>query len=233
MIETILSDIPQNDWVLIEKKSLEVLPRLLRLTWHSNKGYVPNPPNDGFEEQKIFQKDYPPEQPYFRDIFQPSSGRFSLLERKPIAYFSCDIGVCFLETQFFEKGETNSTTKRKDLSFDHWWSFLRGESNPCPDFYGYPLTYRLLPTARIFDITRNSSPFFNSLARGLGKHSSSELFDEIYSKDEKHYPLTQKISEAVYWQGFNGLLYRSVRCDNTNILPWNLVLFERSIVEKW
>lgn len=211
------------DWQEIERVSLTISPRFAKMGWWNNKYYKINPPNDGAVMQ--VGEDGRREIPYERNFFWPTAGRFGLGE-KAVAYFSNDFAVNCCETI--------EQYRQRDMTWQELSDYLKGGDAPNPYLYGYPLSIRIQPTAKIFDLLNDSFPFFDSLAKQFGWSNKMQfLSDAILSKDKSVYPITQEIALAVHARGFDGLSYKSVRAPSDVVLPSrNLVIFNSSIVIK-
>lgn len=188
--------------------------------WWNTKFYKNNPPNDGSKTQITLHGES--EIPWDRNPFSTKNARFSLKE-KPTAYFSSDFTIICCETIELLRRNFFSSWQ------EHLKPYLSGITNPSPNSYGYPLDYALLDDATILDLRVNSH-----VSDLFCKYFSTDLKKIITSTEEKVYPDTQKLSEMIYKNGFDGIVYNSVRLSPDNpFFGCNLVLFNNKVIVRW
>lgn len=220
-LSNLLAMLTTEDWQdLIERTKEGRVWHLL--PWHHNKRYRDKPPNDPFAVQTPARGD--PEVPAQRRLFYPSpQSRFSLGE-KPVAYFSCDFAVNCTEIvkPFYSDAE---------LCWDKLKGYLRGLGSPERGWFYYPIHVEIAADALLLDVSSLGAP----LIRALMNHGKPEdygyLSELLTTRDETDKLLTQEISVAAAKQGFDGLVYRSVRGPIDIMIPdWNLVVFSEVVV---
>lgn len=228
IIESSLEKTPPEVWNGAKRQSNESKYR--KREWWHNKYYKrrsPDEANNGFTEQEDEWGNI--EIPYKREIFYPSpNGRFSLGKGKPVAYFSADFATNCCETVF--QFRTNSK-----LSWDRDLSeYLAGKSDPHPEWTGYPRNYRITDDSQILDISKKSNALLNYLHSCTQPHRL-DIFDEvIINRDPTTYPITQKIAIVSKANGFDGIIFKSVRVPKDIILPSkNLVMFNPTKITRW
>lgn len=165
-----------------------------------------------------------PEVPYQRQLFYPSpNSRFSLGMEAGVAFFSNDFAVNCCET--IEQFSENEDFRLEDL-------IRYGDGNPTPGWYGYPLNFHLHPNAVVLDLSSIHSVFFQ-IAFGPSDSDARERFwDTIKTRDRDAKLYTQLIALAAVREGFDGIVYTSVRAPIDVVMPEsNLVVFSKEKIE--
>ena len=190
--------------------------------WWNIKYYLRTDDNDGRKPQVGMRGEI--EVPYERRVFHPSPGRFSL-SSGPVAYFSgSHLTNCL---------ETISQFRDGPLSLADLDPYLSGQLDPDSRYYGYTITFKVSDGALLLDMTDELDPLIRSLEAGWG---GCYYDDVLLSPSESVYGTTQLISDAIQQNGFDGIVYRSVRVPserryNGLILPdENLVIFSEAMV---
>jgi hypothetical protein len=214
----------QDDWDELLRRLEVPFPWHEREWWH-NKYYKENPlnENDGDRTQRSLRGQA--EVPNRRQIFYPSpSSRFSLGGELPVAYFSADFSVNCAET--IKKFSNNSS-----LPFHELHAYLRGETDPIPGQWGYPLCLHLSRKAKILDVTTQDSPFFRLVKRRWGEEQMRSLWTLFRSREDEAKKATQVVAIEAWKHGFDGLAYTSVRAPIDIATPdENLVVFNPEMI---
>jgi hypothetical protein len=221
-ITDILGELSHDVWEKFRQQSQEEMPQWISKEWWHQKYYLRTSDSDG-ARPKTDQKGRV-EIPYKRKIFHPSSGRFSL-PSGPVAYFS--------ESHATNSFESIAQFRDGTLTPADLMPYLQGKIDPDPLLYGYPLNYGITDNALLLDLSDLGSP----LLLALEHNWDGSLIDEvILSPRPDAYPLTQEISAAACANGYDGIVYRSVRVPGELqysglILPdKNLVMFNKGKV---
>jgi hypothetical protein len=189
-IAKVLSQLCQADWAGLRLSAAKDA-RWHQLIWWHNKYYRANDTNDGSKLQ--MPRKGVPEIPYERELFYPSpDSRFSLGDKRGVAYFSSDLAVNCCETieQFSESPELSL----KDL-LDY------GGGNPTPGWHGYPLNFHLSQSAVVLDLSSEHSLFFDY----MDDDQAQEIWSVIGTRDVDAKRYTQLIARAVDYAGFDGI----------------------------
>jgi hypothetical protein len=207
------SVVDKLDW----ERILSISPPSDAEWWHL-KFYTRTDGNNGLEVQA---NRYGTEIPYQRGLFHLSSGRFSL-PTTPVAYFGSSWMVATIEL-CFRGGYTD-----EELN-----AYCRGELDPTPSAYGYPICVNSVSNAaKILDLTPASQ-----LVADLGSEWDGCFYEDVlHSRNKDVYPATQYLASYAYERGFGGILYNSAQVPTwggttIRFKEQNLVLFDQSCVE--
>ncbi len=229
----VLNAIPDSFWEALKDDALKENSerKIYEIEWWNNKHYLPNPPNDGYNDQIICinyaaSTGRKVESPYKRKLFYPCDGRFSLADVNPVAYFCRDFHTVLCET-------VPELRYNPKLKFCDIQDYLK--DNEIRNERGFPLTYKISDDACILDIeNRQRDCLFDEIVkRGRELWKDKQTFiDSIILNKEKNkkesvYMATQALAKMVHSKGFDGLVYQSVRRPiDRNTDPYNLVMFE-------
>jgi hypothetical protein len=212
-----------NLWEKLKETSLNN-KKYSMYDWHHHKYYKVSKDNDGFKMQEFKVKGkILSEIPYEREFFNFSSGRFSL-KKNPVAYFSNDYATACCETIDLFRMDDN-------LTFVHDLKpYFEGKTNPTPGLMGYPMSVKIKADSLILDLTISS----NTLINHINSNFSSDFFDKIIiSRSPESYTYSRIISELSFSNGFDGIIFKSVRVESDWKHPdKNLVLFNKNKIFK-
>lgn len=193
-----------------------------RNEWWNTKFYKNNPPNNGELKQIPLKVKEKPEIPYNRKLFHLSDGRFSL-KKHPVAYFSSDYAIMCCETIKELRNNFKSSWK------EYLEPYLDGISNPDLNAYGYPLTFILLEGTSILDLRRDSETL-----KLFETKAGINIRKMIYSVNDNNYVYSKELSEQVFNNQFDGIIYSSVREPNDiNLCGNNLIMFNENKIDAW
>lgn len=222
-IERALAAVPDELWNEIRELSQPISCQLAKRRWINNKYYRRNFDNEsGCVEQLDLEGQW--EIPYKRELFRLRSTRFAI-PNSPVAYFSNGFSINCCETM-------DEPRLHENLSWDELSRYFDGESDPTPGWKGYPMKVKISDQALILDLTNQSLPLINHLAKSGGWETTQEfLASTILSRNPEVYRETQLISLESFKRGFKGICYQSVRGPkDIRLADRNLVVFDRSIV---
>lgn len=220
-LEEIMSGLTQDAWDRLRCLSRQQNGWVHGYEWWHNKYYRENLLSDGFQLRQGTHGEF--EVPYRRKLFYPSpQSRFALGDL-PVAYFSCDSGTNCCETiKQFRQDE--------DLSWSTISAYLQGHGNPTPGWKGYPISICVRNDALILDVSNLSNPFFAAIA-ALSDDTPSLVMNIFLSREPSDQRHTQSVSLTAYRNGFDGIVYRSVRAPDDVVLPdENLVMFRERLI---
>lgn len=198
--------------------------RWIKREWWNGKLYLRRPEphlNDGFLEQIDLYGNR--EVPYKRDVFYPRSvGRFNL-PGEPIAYFAEDFATMCCET-------IRSLRDKEDLTFyKDLDPYLSGKADLHPDYTGYPRSYKLHRDVILLDLSRPTHPLIGLIEdEGPWPEEVSFYSDILQSRDQAvSYKVTEQIAVTAVENGFDGIIYESVRSRMPDMwMPsTNLIIF--------
>jgi hypothetical protein len=220
-LQEIISGLTPDAWARLRCLSPEQNGWVHRYEWHHNKYYREDPLSDGFQLRQGRRGEI--EIPYQRKLFYPSpQSRFALGDL-PVAYFSCDFATNCCET-------IEQFSQEVDLSWSTISAYLQGNDNPTPGWKGYPISIHVKDEALILDASNLNNPFFPELA-ALVDGTPSLVMNIFSGRDPSDRLHTQSVSLAAYRNGFDGIVYTSVRAPADVVLPdVNLVMFREHLI---
>ena len=186
-VRDIFNKLNQDDWENLRDSSIEIaeMKSCYLMDWYNLKYFRKEQDN--------------PEELQLNDptkLFGVKNARFSLL-KQPVAYFSVAPYIGMMETKC---RDVEDATGILAAWFDGIWC-------PDPNSYGYNLQGSIVGGAAILDLSFSDNPLRTRIDA-----AGRDLLDEMTtSRDVSVYPQTQRFSEILVENGFDGLIWNSVR----------------------
>jgi hypothetical protein len=221
-IDKVIESLDKKFWVDLAQSSLSRSRKLAQMRWYHYKIYVRVKQFNANELQTVITKSGEVQEiPNERELFYKTHARFSLVDY-PVTYLSNEHSTSWEEViKDFRYNEY--LDYQKDIL-----PYFEGKYDPTPDGMLHYIQIKISDESIILDLTRNS----NLLVQKFEKNwtGNKNFYDSIiYSRYEEIYPETQKIAVEAFHNGFDGIVYRSVRTETGARHPeLNLVMFPKS-----
>ena len=199
---------------------------LTKMTWFHYKLYKRVTPfHSSVQQIAITKSGNIKEIPIKRKLFYRTNARFSLLNH-PVAYLANEHATSWEEV-------IKEFRYNDDLDYyKHIVPYVDGLVDPTPDDILHFIRVTISKDTLILDLGRHSNP----LIQYFEDHWSGEesFYNSVIStRNEDVYNATQAIAEEAYSNGFDGIVYRSVRTEQGARHPdLNIVIFSKSKVNR-